>query len=419
MFALLRAFAAAVRTLFCSRADLVLENLALRQQLAILARRRPRRRLCALDRAFWVGLAKRWPGWRDTLAIVRPATVIRWHRLGFRLFWRLAVTSDRTSLDQSRSANTHPSHRDREPRLGARESMASCSSSARRRPVTVAKYMPRRNKPPSQTWRTFLRNHMSCAAGIDFFTIPTVTFRVLYGFVVLGHGRRRILHLDVTEHRLPSGPASSCAQLCRNRRASSIATVAPPSRTRRLPPSPRQRGGGRQRAAAVGESSRGEMRPRSSVVLGRTGAAVAAGHLARTITGRAKSRRMERFTFRRRILPRRPRRADDLLLAAEAMEEVAESLEGGATVGWTKRGGSAELRAAGCGSIGSRVLGDVEVEDAAPSVAEDDEAVEDAKGDRRDRKEVDAAAQLIWLRRKVRQVCEGGLFPPRHVLGKP
>ncbi len=88
MFALLRAFAAAVRTLFCSRADLVLENLALRQQLAILARRRPRRRLCALDRAFWVGLAKLWPGWRDTLAIVRPATVIRWHRLGFRLFWR-------------------------------------------------------------------------------------------------------------------------------------------------------------------------------------------------------------------------------------------------------------------------------------------------------------------------------------------
>ena len=65
---------------------------------------------------------------------------------------------------------------------------------------TVAKYMPRRNKPPSQTWRTFLRNHMSSAAGIDFFTIPTVTFRVLYGFVVLGHGRRRILHLDVTEH---------------------------------------------------------------------------------------------------------------------------------------------------------------------------------------------------------------------------
>jgi len=201
MFALLRAFAAAVRTLFCSRADLVLENLALRQQLAILARRRPRRRLCALDRAFWVGLAKLWPGWRDTLAIVRPATVIRWHRLGFRLFWRWrspptgrpSIKADLRTLIR-RIATENPGWG--APRIHGellKLGIAVAQS-------TVAKYMPRRNKPPSQTWRTFLRNHMSCAAGIDFFTIPTVTFRVLYGFVVLGHGRRRILHLDVTEH---------------------------------------------------------------------------------------------------------------------------------------------------------------------------------------------------------------------------
>src|SRR6266404_4468729 len=118
------------------------------------------------------------------------------------------------------------------------------------------------------------------------------------------------------------------------------------------------------------------------------------------------------------ILPRRPRRADDLLLAAEAMEEVAESLEGGATVAMDEarrfRQSGAQLDA---GPLGSRVLGDVEVEDAAPSVAEDDEAVEDAKGDRRDRKEVDAGSAAHMVAQKGAPGLRGRLVPPRYVLG--
>ena len=155
-----------------------------------------------------------------------------------------------------------------------------------------------------------------------------------------------------------------------------------------------------------------EMRPRRVVVLGVPAQQSAGVALAED------DHKVEQIApdgadhpFGEGILPRRPRRADDLLLAAEAMEEVAESLEGGATVAMDEarrfRQSGAQLDA---GPLGSRVLGDVEVEDAAPSVAEDDEAVEDAKGDRRIVKKSMPAAQLIWLRRKVRQVCEGGLF---------
>ena len=65
---------------------------------------------------------------------------------------------------------------------------------------TVAKYLPRTSKPPSQTWRTFLHNHLGCLASIDLFVVPTVTFRLLYGFVVLHHDRREVVHCNVTAH---------------------------------------------------------------------------------------------------------------------------------------------------------------------------------------------------------------------------
>jgi hypothetical protein len=132
---------------------------------------------------------------------VQPATVIRWHRLGFRLFWRLrsrptgrpSTKADLRVLIR-RIASENPGWG--APRIHGELLKLGVTVAQ----STVAKYMPHRNKPPSQTWRTFLQNHMNCAAGIDFFTIPTATFRVLYGFVVLGHGRHHILKVDVTEH---------------------------------------------------------------------------------------------------------------------------------------------------------------------------------------------------------------------------
>jgi hypothetical protein len=123
----LRAFA--VHALFCPRANLVLENLALRQQLAILARRRPRPRLSVLDRAFWVGLARLWPGWRDPLAIVQPATVIRWHRLGFHLFWRWRSHPTGRPSTKADLRTLIRRIAQRTPAGARRESTGSCSSS--------------------------------------------------------------------------------------------------------------------------------------------------------------------------------------------------------------------------------------------------------------------------------------------------
>ena len=181
----------------------MLENLALRQQLALFRQRTPHPPISSVDRAFWSCLSQAWPRWRRVLLIVKPETVVGWHRKGFRLFWRW---KSRVPLGRpQKDADLRRLIRDMaraNPRWGAPrmhgELLKLGFSVAQ---STVARYMPVRSpRPPSQTWCTFLSNHLGAAAGIDFFTIPSATFRVLYGFVVLDHGRRRIRHINVTEH---------------------------------------------------------------------------------------------------------------------------------------------------------------------------------------------------------------------------
>ena len=188
------------RALFRGRPQLALENLALRQQLAILRHKAPRPRLRRADRAFWVTLARVWDQWRSALILVRPETVLRWHRLGFRYFWRWksrgrpCVSPELIRLIR-RMSQENPlwgAPRIRSELLLLGDDVAE---------ATVAKYMPRRGRrPPSQTWRTFLRNHLRTTAACDFFVVPTATFRLLFCFVILSHDRRRILHLNVTAH---------------------------------------------------------------------------------------------------------------------------------------------------------------------------------------------------------------------------
>jgi putative transposase len=149
----------ALRSAFRSRASLALEDLALRQQLVNLRRTSGRPRIRKSDRAFWLVLCRLWSRWADVLVVVKPDTVVRWNRAGFR-------------------------------DIGER---------------SVSRFMPPQpREPPSQTWRTFLDNHVGSLASIDFFTVPAATFRVLYVFFVLAHDRRRVLHFNVTE--LPSAP---------------------------------------------------------------------------------------------------------------------------------------------------------------------------------------------------------------------
>jgi transposase InsO family protein len=177
--------------------------LALQHQLQVLNRSRPHRlRLVTADRRLWALLSRSWPAWRTALVIVRPETVIAWHRQGFRLFWtwksrrrigRPNVPADIRALIRTMSkANPlwgAPRIHGELLKLGIDVSQA-----------TVAKYIVRHRQPPSQTWRTFLRNHIGQIAAADFFVVPTATCRLLFVLVILAHERRRVVHVGVTDH---------------------------------------------------------------------------------------------------------------------------------------------------------------------------------------------------------------------------
>jgi hypothetical protein len=192
-----------VRILFASRAALLAENLALRQQLTVLQHSIPRPKLSCRDRIFWVWLSRVWAGWRSALVIVQPDTVVGWHRQGFRLYWRWksrrrkdgrpAVSRELRDLIR-RMASANPLWG--APRIHGELLKLGIPISQ----ATVAKYMPRRLRPPSPTWRSFLNNHVKQIVAVDFFTIPTATYRILFVFVLLAHDRRRLLHFNVTDH---------------------------------------------------------------------------------------------------------------------------------------------------------------------------------------------------------------------------
>ena len=203
MSSLFVALFALVASSFRTRAALQAEILALRHQLAVCQKNAPRRlRLHRCDRLLWVVLYRFWSGWRRCLEIVRPDTVLRWHRRAFA--WHWTRKSRRLPGRPEVAANIRDLIRrmcQANPLWGAprihgellKLGIAVAQS-------TVARYLPRSRKPPSQTWRTFLTNHLAQTAAIDFFTVPTATFRVLFVFVVLSHERRRVLHFGVTEH---------------------------------------------------------------------------------------------------------------------------------------------------------------------------------------------------------------------------
>ena len=143
-----------------------------------------------------------WNEWRAAVVIVKPETVLAWHRRGFRLFWtwksrrrlgRPVIPPDvRLLIRTMAEANPlwgAPRIHGELLKLGIDVSQA-----------TVAKYMPRHRRPPSQTWRTFLANHVGQIAAADFFVVPTVTYRLLFVLVILAHQRRRVVHVAVTAH---------------------------------------------------------------------------------------------------------------------------------------------------------------------------------------------------------------------------
>jgi putative transposase len=191
---------------FRVRRSLLLENLVLRQQLAVLKRRRRRPCLSPFDKLFWVAVRRFWSGWEQALIVVTPETVIRWHRAGFRLYWKL-ISRVRTRVGRKptpkevrelifRMVVENPTWG--APRIHGELLMLGFDLCER----TISRWMKRapRDPEPAQRWLAFLRNHREAIAAMDFFTVPTITFGVLYGFFVISHGRRRILHFNVTKH---------------------------------------------------------------------------------------------------------------------------------------------------------------------------------------------------------------------------
>ena len=199
----------------CTQRSLAIENLVLRQQLAVLKHRHPRPRLTDTDRFFWVVLSRIWADWRESLHIVQPETVVRWHRQGFRYYWRWkGRRRGRPRIDPEirqfirRMSRANPLWG--APRIHGELLKLGIDVSE----ATVSKYMIKRCGPPSQTWRTFLANHAKDTIALDFFTVPTSTFRILFVLLILSHDRRRILHLNVTEHPSAAWTAQQLLEAC-------------------------------------------------------------------------------------------------------------------------------------------------------------------------------------------------------------
>lgn len=203
---ILKAIYLLIRAFLLSRPSLAAENLALRQQVAVYQYTITRPKLRPWDRLFWVLLSRLWANWRSALAIVQPDTVITWHRQGFKLYWRWKSRADKPGRPPiQRELRDLIRRMSREnPLWGAPRILSELALLGHDvAEGTVAKYMVRTRKPPSPTWRTFLANHAADLVACDFFTVPTVTFRVLYVFILLRHDRRQMVHFNVTDHPYP------------------------------------------------------------------------------------------------------------------------------------------------------------------------------------------------------------------------
>jgi putative transposase len=201
MLQLILFFASFLRDQFRSRASMQTEILALRHQLGIYQRTAKRLRIRPADRVFWSWLSRVWSGWRESLVFVRPETIIAWRRRKFREHWRRLIRSGRPGRPAVRREVRDLIRRmsSANPLWGAPHivgELAKIGIDVTK--STVEKYMVRRRKPPSATWRTFLKNHIEEIIAVDFFMVPTVRNQVLFVFLILAHERRRVLHFNVT-----------------------------------------------------------------------------------------------------------------------------------------------------------------------------------------------------------------------------
>ena len=200
-----------------SQATLEAELLTLRQQINVLRRTAPKKQsFSVIDRLVFVCLYRLFPKVCDALAIVKPDTIVRWHRAGFRSYWRW----------KSRPRGGRPTMPLEIRQLIREMGIANPLWGAPRihgellklgidiGQTSVAKYMAKRRGPPSQGWKTFLNNHADGIAAMDLFVVPTISFRLLYGLLIMGHGRRQILLFGVTSHPTAEWISNQLTEAC-------------------------------------------------------------------------------------------------------------------------------------------------------------------------------------------------------------
>jgi transposase InsO family protein len=216
---MIRYLAYTLAAIFKSKSRLVAENLCLRQQLIVLNRRQTRPRFRDADRRFWVLVCRWFSEWSDSLIVVKPDTVIRWHRKGWKAYWRWRSTRakkcGRKKTDLELRALIHRMAREN-PLWGQRRIQAELTRlgfkvGAR----TVARYMRRPyDGNPSPGWRQFLAQHSSEIWACDLFTVQTLWFRTLYVFFIIHHGTREIVHARVTAHPNSQWLAQQALEAC-------------------------------------------------------------------------------------------------------------------------------------------------------------------------------------------------------------
>ena len=155
-----------------------------------------------MDRLLLVWLYQLYPSLLDAIIIVQPETVIRWHRCGFRAYWRWKSrhVGGRPRIDSEMRALIRRMSRENPlwgaPRIHGELLMLGIEVAE----STVGRYMVRRRRPPSQGWKTLLRNHAAGIASVDLFVVRMISFKLLYGLVILRHVRRRLVTINVTSH---------------------------------------------------------------------------------------------------------------------------------------------------------------------------------------------------------------------------
>ncbi len=192
-----------VRSRFKSRAGLEAEDILLRQQVIVLSRSSQTRvRLRNIDRLIFVWLYRLFPSVLEAIVILKPATVIRWQRRGFQAYWRWKSRwrGGRPKINREIRSLIRQMSRENPlwgaPRIHGELLMLGVDVAQ----STVAKYMDRAGRPTSQGWKAFLCNHAAGIASIDLFVVRTISFKLLYGLVILHHGRRRLATVNVTSH---------------------------------------------------------------------------------------------------------------------------------------------------------------------------------------------------------------------------